>query len=175
MTQHALAPLRNTSIRTKLTDPLNLEHVACEKHAPDQKPSATLQLTDRQRGVQFLLDLTVTHAFPDKTNDFDETSGIIEYDELLAVAATVYTSIELHFTPKQSLLLFAGFAALLLQTPGIHDTWLRSSSAHLHGLGPQAPTSLSGRLRLFRVQQHLANSTFATSHNSRQHVKSQRD
>ena len=51
-----------------ITDSLDLERVVCEQRALAQPLPTALQLADRQRGVHFLLDLTITHAFPGNTS-----------------------------------------------------------------------------------------------------------
>ena len=89
------------------TDSLDLEHVVYEQRAMVQPPPAVIQLASRQRGVQFLLDLTITYSFPAQTSKFalqitdltqiwsNELTGIIEYDDLLAMATTVHIYIKL--------------------------------------------------------------------------------
>ena len=104
----------------------------CAQHALLPPSPAAPQLTDRQRGVQFLLDLAITYAFPAHKSEFalqiidltqawsNGASGTIECDDLLALAAAVYVYIKLHFTPQQTyprslLELHAAFAALFVR------------------------------------------------------------
>ena len=131
-----------------VTNSPDLEHVVYLV----QPPPAALQLTNRQRGAQFLLDLTVTYARLAQTIEFalqvigwtqvwpNETSGIIEYDDLLALLAAVYIHIELHFTPQQRhprsfLGLLTAFAAQLLRrqlddVPELHNSYTIQQIVH---------------------------------------------
>ena len=84
-----------------ITNSLDLEHVVYEQRAVVQPPPTAQQLT-RQRGVQFLLDLTVTCALPAQISEFalqfidlaqiwsNGMTGTIEYDDLLTMAAAVF-------------------------------------------------------------------------------------
>ena len=91
-----------------ITDSLDFEREVHEQRALAQPPPAAPQLTNRQRGVQFPLDLTIICAFPARTSAFaltqvwfNGTSGVIEYDDLLALAAAVNIYIKPHFAPQQ--------------------------------------------------------------------------
>ena len=129
-----------------ITDSLDLERVVYEQRALLQPPPTALQLTNRQGSVQFLLDLTVTHALPALTSDFalqvidltqtwpNEVTGSIECDDLLAMVAAVYIYVTPHITPQQRYLrslpeFLTVFAALLLQRQPGDDPELHNGHA----------------------------------------------
>ena len=114
-----------------ITNSLFLERVVYEQRALAQTLPTSLQLGNRQNGVQLLLDLTVTCAFRAHTSGFalqifdlthlwsNRGSGLIDSDDLLAQAAAVYMYVKLHVSPQQRNPCslpgpLAAFAALLL-------------------------------------------------------------
>ena len=97
-----------------------------------QPQPTALQLACRQKGVQVLLDLTVTYALHAQTSEFahqiieltqvwsNEVTGSIEHDDLVAVAGPVQIYVKLHFSPQQRYprslpKLVTAFAALLVR------------------------------------------------------------
>ena len=103
------------------------------QHALPQPPPTALQLTHRQRGFQFLLDLTVTYALPVQTREFPdqvinltqtgstEVTDFFEYDDLPAMVAAVHIYVKQHVAPQQRYTrslpeLLAAFAARLFTT-----------------------------------------------------------
>ena len=113
-----------------ITDSLDLERVVYEQHALAQPPPTAIHLGDRQKGIQLLLDLAVTCAFPAPTSGFalqildlthvwaNRDTGIIGSDDLLAFAAAVYMHIKPHL-----------FTAAKVPAQPLRTTWsLRSAT-----------------------------------------------
>ena len=110
-----------------------------------------------QVGVQLLLDLAVIDAFPAHTcrfalQIFDQTqvwsntdSGIVDSDDLLALAAAFYMYMKLHLSPQQRYPrslpeVLAAFAALPIRrhpddVPELHNAFTIQQVVHTHGLG----------------------------------------
>ena len=96
-----------------ITDSLILNHTVHGQNTVNQPLPTAPQLGNRQKGIQLLLGLTVPCAFPAQTSEFalqifDLThvwmtrgSGIIDSDDLLALAAAFYMHIQVHLSPQQ--------------------------------------------------------------------------
>ena len=104
MNQHALeleGLFETTECSCTNTNSLDLERVVYEQRALPHPSSTAVRFTNRQRGVQFQLDLTVTNALPahasglalqviDSTQIWsNEVTGTIGYDDIVAITAVI--------------------------------------------------------------------------------------
>ena len=135
-----------------ITDSLVLERTVHEQRALVQPLPTALQLVNRQEGVRLLLDFGGTFAFPVHTSEFslqildlthvwsNKGAGIIDFDDLLALAAADYMYIHLHLSPRQRYPrslpeLLTTFEALLVRLPsGVQSRTRRIRDAATAGL-----------------------------------------
>ena len=128
------------------TDSLVLERVVYEQRALVQPLPAALLLADKLWGIQFLLDLTVTCAFPTHTSEFalrifdltqvwsNRGPGIIEFDDLLALDGSRLLLFNLHFTqekhPRSPPELLPAFAATCKTAASVAGSPLPTSTSN---------------------------------------------
>ena len=75
---------------------LNLERVVCAQRALLHLPPIALQLTNRQRGVQFLFDEFAPQAIDLTQTWSNEVTDYFEYDDFPAMVVAVNIYVKLH-------------------------------------------------------------------------------
>ena len=139
-----------------ITDPLYLDRVVYEQRALLQSPTA-LQLTNRQRGVHFLFDLTVTYTLPAPTSEFaprviHETGSSTSTSKSTLLRSKGTPAAYLSYLQpsqryfcndslmtSQNSMTATPFSRSYTRIQGAATTRLRNSSAQTHGLDRHMP------------------------------------